>query len=70
VATPVEILAYPFGDDAGAEPALREALDRAGYQAACLYGGGPVRLPAADPYRLPRIAMGPDTNLSAQLGGY
>jgi hypothetical protein len=32
-----------------------------------LYGGGPNRLPAADPYRLTRLAVGPDTDLQAEL---
>ncbi|PYU14561.1 MAG: hypothetical protein DMG29_09400, partial [Acidobacteria bacterium] len=37
---PVEVLAYPYGDE-GADRALTTAaLKRAGYRAACLYGGG------------------------------
>jgi hypothetical protein len=32
-----------------------------------LYGGGPAHLPAADPYRLTRLAVGPDTDLQAEL---
>jgi peptidoglycan/xylan/chitin deacetylase (PgdA/CDA1 family) len=61
---------YPYGDDVTSSPILlrvRQALKRAGYRAACLYGGGPNRLPAADPYRLSRLAMGPDTDLHADL---
>ena len=62
---PVEIIAFPYGDpgpqgDSG-------WLSAAGYEAACLYGGGPVRLPVSDRYRLERIAMGPDTDLAAAL---
>jgi peptidoglycan/xylan/chitin deacetylase (PgdA/CDA1 family) len=63
----VALFAYPYGDDAGAPPDLRRALERAGYAAACGYGGGPFPLPAADPYRLHRVAMGPDTDLAAVL---
>jgi peptidoglycan/xylan/chitin deacetylase (PgdA/CDA1 family) len=76
----VEAFSYPYGDDgASSYPydhdrassqvlrKVRETLKRAGYRAACLYGGGPNRLPAADPYRLTRLAVGPDTDLQAAL---
>jgi peptidoglycan/xylan/chitin deacetylase (PgdA/CDA1 family) len=76
----VEVFSYPYGDDGvssypyGADGArsqvlqkVRETLIRTGYQAAYLYGGGPTRLPAADPYRLTRLAVGPDTDLQAEL---
>jgi len=62
---------YPYGDDGASSQVLRkvrETLKRAGYRAALLYGGGPTRLPAADPYRLTRLAVGPDTDLQAELG--
>jgi peptidoglycan/xylan/chitin deacetylase (PgdA/CDA1 family) len=65
------VSSYPYGDDDGASSQVprkvRETLRRAGYRAACLYGGGPNRLPAADPYRLTRLAVGPDTDLQAEL---
>jgi peptidoglycan/xylan/chitin deacetylase (PgdA/CDA1 family) len=63
----VEIFAFPYGDDGPRPKHLRGELDRAGYRAACLYRGGPIFLPVADPYRLPRLAMGPDTNVEAAL---
>lgn len=64
---PVELFSFPFGD-AGANPeATTELLRRAGYRAACLYGGAPLTLPAAAPFALPRVAMGPDTDLAAAL---
>ena len=64
----VATLAYPYGDP-GADPGRTQAtLQHAGYQAAFLFGGGPLRLPAEDRYRLPRIAIGPDTDLEAELG--
>jgi peptidoglycan/xylan/chitin deacetylase (PgdA/CDA1 family) len=66
---PVELFAYPYGDDAEGSAELGGALERAGYRAAFGYGGGPFSPPAADPYRLPRVAMGPDTDLRAVLGG-
>jgi len=65
----VELFAYPYGDDAGLPPELREALIGTGYRAAFGYGGGPFSAPAADPYRLERVAMGPDTDLEQALAG-
>ena len=64
---PVEVFAFPYGDG-GANPELTtELLRKTGYASACLYGGGPIRLPARDPFRLPRLAMGPETDLDAAL---
>jgi peptidoglycan/xylan/chitin deacetylase (PgdA/CDA1 family) len=76
----VDVFSYPYGDDgvssypygdARANPQVlrqvQEALKRIGYRAACLYGGDANRLPGADPYRLTRLAMGPDTQLHAEL---
>lgn len=64
--TAVRLIAFPYGDP----PNDTTALAAAGYQAAFLYGGGPVRLPVTDAgtYRLERLAMGPDTDLAAELG--
>jgi peptidoglycan/xylan/chitin deacetylase (PgdA/CDA1 family) len=64
------VSSYPYGDDGASSHVLRtlrETLKRVGYRAACLYGGGPAHLPAADPYRLTRLAVGPDTDLQAEL---
>jgi peptidoglycan/xylan/chitin deacetylase (PgdA/CDA1 family) len=64
------VSSYPYGDDGASSQVLRKVrgtLKRAGYRAACLYGGGPTRLPAADSYRLTRLAVGPDTDLQAEL---
>ena len=64
------VSSYPYGDDGASSQVLRgvrETLKRAGYRAACLYGGGPTSLPAADPYRLTRLAVGPDTDLHEEL---
>jgi peptidoglycan/xylan/chitin deacetylase (PgdA/CDA1 family) len=64
---PIEVFSYAYGD-CGPEPkATRSMLERAGYRAACLYGGGPHRVPVADTYRLDRVAMGPDTDLPSCL---
>lgn len=64
------VSSYPYGNDGASSQVLRrvrETLKRAGYRAACLYGGGVIRLPAADPYRLTRLAVGPDGDLQKQL---
>jgi peptidoglycan/xylan/chitin deacetylase (PgdA/CDA1 family) len=64
---PVEIFSFPYGDG-GAEPeCVHNRLREAGYRAACLYGGGPHCLPIADPYRIRRVPMGPDTDLATEL---
>jgi peptidoglycan/xylan/chitin deacetylase (PgdA/CDA1 family) len=63
----VTVFAYPYGDG-GVDPGIqRSLLEQAGYRAACLYKGGPMHLPIANPYRLTRVAMGPDTDLQAEL---
>jgi peptidoglycan/xylan/chitin deacetylase (PgdA/CDA1 family) len=64
---PVHLFSYPYGDGGVNTRAMSQAVKRAGYQAACLYGGPPNTLPIADPYRLARLAMGPDTDLHAAL---
>jgi peptidoglycan/xylan/chitin deacetylase (PgdA/CDA1 family) len=61
---PVEVFSYAYGDCGPAPEATRSMLERAGYRAACLYGGGPHRVPVADTYRLDRVAVGPDTDLA------
>jgi peptidoglycan/xylan/chitin deacetylase (PgdA/CDA1 family) len=65
---PVEVFSFPYGDGGPDVNSMRGALERAGYRAACLYGGGPVDLAGADPFRLERVAMGPDTDLQGELG--
>jgi peptidoglycan/xylan/chitin deacetylase (PgdA/CDA1 family) len=64
---PVDVFSYPYGD-VGANPQMiGRALKQFGYQAACLYGGPPNPLPVTDPYRLTRLAMGPDADLQTEL---
>ncbi len=60
---PIELFAYPSGEDGGGSA----VLERAGYRAAFLYEGGPQLLPAADRFRLARIPIGSDTDLEAEL---
>ena len=67
----IEAFAFPYGD--GGTPAvIGPALAHSGYRAAFLYGANetysPDRAPVSDPYRIDRIAMGPDTDLSVVLG--
>lgn len=63
----VDVLAFPYGDNGGNDQAIADALTRTGYRAACLYGGGALSLPVVEPFRLARVAMGPDTKLDAVL---
>lgn len=63
----VTALSYPYGDDGGDPAAMDDALVRLGYGVAFGYGGGPTAVPAPDRFRIPRIAMGPDTDLAAEL---
>jgi peptidoglycan/xylan/chitin deacetylase (PgdA/CDA1 family) len=65
----VEVFAYPYGDSGTQPRSTGRALERAGYRAACLYKGGPNPLPIVEPYRLTRVAMGPDTDLQGPLDG-
>lgn len=61
----VDTIAFPYGD-AGPDSDRAQAAE-AGYRAAFTYRGAPVRVPVADRYRIERIAMGPDTDLQAEL---
>ena len=66
---PVETFSFPFGDDGGsASSRIGELLRRVGYRAACLYGHELNPLPVRNPYRLERLTMGPETDLSSLLG--
>jgi peptidoglycan/xylan/chitin deacetylase (PgdA/CDA1 family) len=69
VGQPVELFSFPYGDGSKDNGSVTSLLRRAGYRAACLYGGGPQPVPAADPFRLARIPMGPDTDLAKELSG-
>jgi peptidoglycan/xylan/chitin deacetylase (PgdA/CDA1 family) len=60
---PVTTFAFPYGDEGSVPADTRVMLQDAGYGAAFLYGGGTADLRAHDRYRLPRLAMGADTNL-------
>jgi len=64
----VEVMAFPYGDHGGNWHDIEQTLEKVGYQAACLYGGGLATFPGAARYRLPRLAMGADTDLARELG--
>ena len=68
--TEVSLFAFPYGERQDSD-ATDEAMAAAGYRAALLYKGGPLTLPAdaEQPYRLGRVAVGPDTNLEKHLMG-
>jgi peptidoglycan/xylan/chitin deacetylase (PgdA/CDA1 family) len=61
----ISSFAYPYG--AGGDEAVSAALERCGYRAAFVHEGGTVSLPAAEPYRIARIPVGPDTDLAEAL---
>lgn len=63
----VELISYPFGDPGRDPPATASALRAAGYKTAFGYGGGAFRVPCRDRYLLPRIAVGPDTDILVEL---
>jgi peptidoglycan/xylan/chitin deacetylase (PgdA/CDA1 family) len=63
----VDLFAFPYGE--AGRGRMSGELAVAGYRAAFLYGGGPFCLPVNDRYRLPRLALGPDSDLSAALDG-
>jgi peptidoglycan/xylan/chitin deacetylase (PgdA/CDA1 family) len=65
----VELFSFPYGDAGNDVAKVRAALVGAGYRAACLYGGGVVRPPLDDPFTLPRLPIGADTDLDAALTG-
>lgn len=60
-------IAYPYGDPGCDSSALDAMLSETGYEVAFLYKGGTFALPAADRFRLTRVAMGPDSDLGTEL---
>ncbi len=64
---PVEAIAYPYGDAGTNGTTLEGLLARLGYRAGLLYGGRPVTVPVPRPYRLPRVAIGWDSDLALEL---
>ncbi len=69
VAHPVETISFPYGDGGADTTLTGQLLRTAGYRAAFEYKGGPTVLPVKDVMRLPRLAMGPDSDLEAMLHG-
>ena len=63
----VDLFAFPYGDTGTDAHAMAGNVQAAGYHAAFGYGGGPADLHHDDRYRLPRLAMGPDTDLAELL---
>ena len=63
----IEMFAFPYGDGGKDPNAVSRILERAGYSAACLYGGEPMFASVTAPFRLSRVAMGPDTDMAGEL---
>lgn len=64
---PASLFSFPFGDNSPRPETVDGLLKKHGYRAACLYKGGTQTLPAANPFRLTRIALGADSNLASEL---
>jgi len=62
--------AFPYGDSGSDGESTRRELAEAGYEVGFLYGGGPISWPTDDFFQLPRIAVGPDTDLRTELGAH
>jgi peptidoglycan/xylan/chitin deacetylase (PgdA/CDA1 family) len=65
----VKIFSFPYGDNGREPQATTAVLREAGYSAAFLYGGGSNVIPPRDRFGLQRLAMGPNTDLTASLLG-
>lgn len=65
---PVTFFSYPYGDWGKDPDQTMDIIGNAGYDAACVYKGGLLQLPTNQRFALPRIAMGADTDLAAELG--
>jgi peptidoglycan/xylan/chitin deacetylase (PgdA/CDA1 family) len=63
----VSAFAYPYGDSGSPAAAIGEKLAASGYRVAFGYGGGVIRLPVGNRFHLPRVAVGPDTDLKQEL---
>jgi len=64
----VTLFAYPYGDDE--HPSISDSLmSEVGYKAAFKYGGGPFRSNEINRFHIPRLAMGPDSDLLMMLQG-
>jgi peptidoglycan/xylan/chitin deacetylase (PgdA/CDA1 family) len=66
----VKLFSYPYGDPGERGVPATDQLRAAGYQAAFGYGGGPFTVTSSDRFLLPRIAVGADTELEAELRGH
>jgi peptidoglycan/xylan/chitin deacetylase (PgdA/CDA1 family) len=66
---PTIAYAYSYGDCGSDHDQVDGVLRESGYRAAFMYGGGPVELPTPKQFRLPRLAMGPDSDVDCELAG-
>jgi peptidoglycan/xylan/chitin deacetylase (PgdA/CDA1 family) len=64
----VDVLSYPYGDNGLNAGETELILKEAGYKAACLYGVKPLQESVTSPYQLPRVPIGPDTDMKLTLG--
>jgi peptidoglycan/xylan/chitin deacetylase (PgdA/CDA1 family) len=64
---PATFFSFPFGDNSERPGTVDALLEKHGYRAACLYKGGEMTLPAANRFRLTRIALGADSDIASIL---
>ena len=62
------MFSFPYGDEGLDADHTERLLTEGGYQAACLYVGGPLAAASARRYHLSRVPIGPDTDMQAALG--
>ncbi len=64
----IDAFSFAYGDDGLNNVQIENMLAEASYAAAFLYKGGPVDVSVAQPYKLSRVPVGPDTDLHLVLG--
>ena len=63
----VELFAFPFGDSGKDKDVTKAILKKCGYSAAFLYHGGVFEVGHHDPFQIPRIPVGTDTDIVSEL---
>lgn len=63
----VDYFSFPYGDEGEDHKETKGILEGAGYKAAFLYGGPPIRFPIKSKFRLTRVPIGADTDLEEVL---
>lgn len=70
LAKKIELFSFPYGDNGLDINLTDNLLKRTGYKAAFMFAGKPVHGNIENNFRIPRVAVGPDTNLQSVLEVY